>query len=148
MPNPFAISLLVGFAGFAGSIARYGLSVTSQRFSFEWPLGTLAANVLGCFVIGVITELSARGEAIPPAARLALATGFCGGFTTTSSLVYETAEMLRAHEVIHATTYAAGTFLLSMTTFAAGILKQGSMPGCEAAFSALRLLISISDRGR
>ena len=122
MTSPWALSLLVGFGGFAGSVARYGLSVTSQRLSLNWPLGTLAANVLGCLVIGILTGLSARGETMTPEMRLALTTGFCGGFTTMSSMVYETAEMLRASEYLHATVYAAGTFLFSLAAFAAGVM--------------------------
>jgi len=122
MSNSWGISLLVGLGGFAGSAARYGLSVTSQRFSIEWPLGTMAANVLGCLAIGILTGLSARGEVVSPAIRLALATGFCGGFTTMSSLIYETAGMLRSSEYLHATLYAAGTFLFSMVAFVAGMM--------------------------
>ncbi len=122
MTNPWGISLLVGLGGFAGSVARYGLSVTLQRFSIEWPIGTLAANVLGCFAIGIITALSARGETVSPEMRLALGTGFCGGFTTMSSMIYEAAEMIRATEYLHATIYAAGTFLLSMSAFVAGVM--------------------------
>jgi len=123
MTNPLSASLLVGLGGFAGSVARYGLSVTSQRFSFEWPIGTMAANVLGCLAIGVIAGLSARAETISPEARLTLATGFCGGFTTMSSMIYETAEMLRASEYLHATMYVAGSFLLSMCAFVAGLMS-------------------------
>jgi len=122
MTNAWGISLLVGLGGFAGSVARYGLSVTSQRFSIEWPIGTLAANVLGCLAIGILTGLSARSEALSPEIRIALATGFCGGFTTMSSMVYETAEMIRASEYLHATVYATGTFLLSMTAFVVGVM--------------------------
>ena len=125
MTNAWGISLLVGVGGFAGSIARYGLSVTSQRFSIEWPIGTLAANVLGCLAIGILTGLSSRGETLSPELRLALATGFCGGFTTMSSMIYETAEMIRASEYLHATLYASGTFLLSMATFVAGVTAVG-----------------------
>ena len=122
MTNPIAVSALVGLGGFAGSVARYGLSVASQRLSIEWPVGTFAANVLGCLLIGIIVGLSERTEAISPAVRLALATGFCGGFTTMSSMVYETAEMLRASEYLHATIYVAGTFVLSMGAFVAGLM--------------------------
>jgi len=122
MTSPWTMSALVGLGGFAGSVARYGLSVTAQRISIDWPLGTLAANVLGCLLIGIITGLAARGETIPPAVRLALATGFCGGFTTMSSMIYETAEMLRAGEYLHATIYTAGSFLLSLVAFFVGII--------------------------
>jgi CrcB protein len=116
------MAALVGLGGFAGSIARYGLSLAAQRFAIEWPVGTLAANVLGCLALGILTGLTARGEALSPAMRLALATGFCGGFTTMSSMIYETTEMIRTSEYLHATLYAAGTFLLCMTAFIAGVL--------------------------
>jgi len=115
------MSLLVGAGGFAGAAARYGLSLMLQRHSVEWPLGTLAANGLGCLAIGLLTGLSACGDPLPPELRLALATGFCGGFTTMSSMIYETAEMIRASEYLHATLYAAGTFLFSMVAFVAGV---------------------------
>jgi len=121
MANPATASVLVGLGGFAGSVARYGLSVLSQRLAVEWPLGTLAANVAGCLLIGILTELSARAEALSPESRLLLATGFCGGFTTMSSMVYETAEMVRASEYLHAAAYALGTCLLSMAAFFLGV---------------------------
>ena len=122
MAHPLTLSLLVGLGGFVGSVARYGLSIASQRFSFVWPAGTLAANVLGCLVIGVIAGLSARAETISPEVRLTLATGFCGGFTTMSSMIYETAEMIRANEYLHATLYAAGSFVLSLGAFVVGLV--------------------------
>jgi len=121
MTRPVISALLVGIGGFAGSVARYGLSVASQRLSFEWPVGTLTANVAGCFAIGVIAALAARGGAISPEARLLLAAGFCGGLTTMSSMVYETAEMIRASEYLHAAAYAAGSYAASMAAFFAGL---------------------------
>jgi len=106
---------------FSGSVARYGLSLAAQRLSIQWPAGTLAATLLGCFIIGCISAIVSRGETISPEARLVLATGFCGGFTTMSSMVYETAAMIRASEYLHAVAYAAATFILSMAAFAAGV---------------------------
>jgi len=120
--NALTISFLVGIGGFAGSVARYGLSIVSQRLSIDWPIGTILANLLGCFAIGIITGLSARGESLSPELRIALATGFCGGFTTMSSMIYETAEMIRASEYLHAGLYASGTLLFSMTAFVAGVI--------------------------
>jgi CrcB protein len=122
MTNPWSVSLLVGIGGFAGSVARYGLSVLAQRLSFAWPAGTLAANVAGCFVIGILAGLSARGDGLSSGTRLVLATGFCGGFTTMSSMVYETAAMIRSSEYLHACAYAAGTFFLSLSAFMLGVM--------------------------
>lgn len=122
MTNPWGISLLVGGGGFAGSVARYGLSIIAQRFPIDWPAGTLAANVLGCLAIGILAELFAREQIVAPEVRLALATGFCGGFTTMSSMIYETAAMIRESEYLHATLYAAGNFVFSLAAFAAGVV--------------------------
>ncbi len=122
MAHPGTASILVGIGGFAGSLARYGLSVMSQRLSLEWPLGTLAANVGGCFLIGIIAELAARGETMSPEVRLLLATGFCGGFTTMSSMIYEIVEMLRSSEYLHAACYLASSLFLSMMAFFIGIM--------------------------
>jgi fluoride exporter len=122
MANTLIISLMVGLGGFIGTLARYGLSLVSQRLAFGWPFGTLAANVLGCFAIGIFTTIFAREATVSPVIRLALVTGFCGGFTTMSSMIYETVEMIRASEYVHATLYAAGSFLLSMIGFFAGVV--------------------------
>jgi CrcB protein len=113
--------LLVGAGGFTGAITRYSLSLAVQRLSIDWPLGTLSANIIGCFVIGIIAGLATRG-AISPEGRLLLATGFCGGLTTMSSMIYETAEMLRDGEYLHATAYSAGSCAASMAAFVAGLV--------------------------
>ncbi len=122
MPHPFTACLLVGSGGLVGSLARYGLSLAAQRFSLDWPIGTLAANTLGCFLIGVLAEAAARGQGLSPEARLLLATGFCGGFTTLSSLVYEAVQMLKAGDTFHASFYLGGTILFSMVAFLGGVL--------------------------
>lgn len=114
--------LLVGSGGFLGSLARYGLSLTAQRLPWAWPAGTMAANLLGCLLIGMVAGVSWRGGTIAPEARLFFATGFCGGFTTMSSMVFETAEMMRSGEQLHATAYLAGSLLLSTLAFALGVL--------------------------
>lgn len=120
--NLWSISFLVGLGGFAGSVARYGFSIALQRYPIEWPAGTLAVNVLGCLAIGMITGLSSRGETLSPEIRIALATGFCGGFTTMSSMIYEIAVMIRSSAYLHAILYAAGTFLFSIAAFVAGVM--------------------------
>ena len=122
MPNPFTASALVGLGGFTGSIARYGLSVAFQRVSFDWPYGTMTANILGCFIIGVISGVAERTEMLSPGARLLLATGFCGGFTTMSSMVYESMQMLRSGEYLHGGLYVGATLAGSMLAFVAGAM--------------------------
>jgi len=82
----------------------------------------MGANILGCLSIGIIAALSERAEVLSPAARLLFATGFCGGFTTMSSMIYETAQMLRSGDYFHASLYILITFGASMIAFFCGFL--------------------------
>jgi fluoride exporter len=83
--------LIVMAGGAVGSLARYvaGTAIMS-RFAGRFPLGTLAVNATGCFLIGAIMTLLARQSAPHPNLRLLLVVGFLGGYTTFSSFAYET----------------------------------------------------------
>jgi len=121
MSSGWIMALGVGAGGFVGSICRYGLGVAFARLSSTWPLGTFAANVAGCFFIGAIMALTDRVE-ISPVWRVALATGFCGGFTTMSSFVFEGAQMVRSGENVMAAFYVFGTLAFSVAAFFAGTI--------------------------
>ncbi|XYI02004.1 fluoride efflux transporter CrcB [Sorangium sp. So ce1128] len=84
----------IGLGGAAGTLARYGLSTwCQQRFGAGFPYGTLAVNVIGSFLLGVILQVAATTELLSPTLRLALSTGVMGGFTTYSSFNYETIKL-------------------------------------------------------
>jgi CrcB protein len=86
--------LWVCIAGGIGSGVRYLVGIwTQERFGAAFPLGTLAVNVVGCFLAAAILDLAVRAGTIPPNLRLALVTGFCGGLTTYSSFNYETTKL-------------------------------------------------------
>lgn len=86
--------LLIGLGGFFGAISRYGLSGLCQRLAFAegrlFPFGTLAVNVLGCFLLGLVVQLSEERFLVRPEIRLAVTIGFLGGFTTFSTFSFET----------------------------------------------------------
>jgi len=107
--------LVVGAGGFIGTAMRYALSLFGQRFSVTFPHGTLWANLLGCFLIGVISAVAAKTEVLSPTMRLLLATGLCGGFTTMSTFTYEMFKFVQATEYL----YASGYFLLTILGCAA-----------------------------
>lgn len=113
--------VLVGLGGAAGSLLRYGFALMLQRWAVTMPYGTLAANLVGCFVIGLVTETAARGGLISPHARLLLGTGFCGGLTTMSSFVYESGRFAQESEWWLGLLYFGGTLLGCMTAYAAAI---------------------------
>ena len=113
-------SALVGIGGCAGSLSRYGLSLALQRHALVMPVGTLAANWLGCFVIGAVAQLAAPVPHLSPEASLLLATGFCGGFTTLSSMIYELEKFLKEGEYGHAGAYLLLTLVGAFALFLIG----------------------------
>jgi len=113
--------LLVGAGGLVGSMCRYGTTLLMSRASLSIPYGTLASNIAGCLIIGIIAEIAAAGELLSPATRLLLATGFCGGFTTLSSLIYELAQMIKDGEWLYALLYLNGTLVGAALAFILGM---------------------------
>ena len=114
--------LAVGAGGFIGSMLRYGLSLAGQRFSVTFPHGTLWANLLGCWVLGVVMALAAETEILSPSARLFWATGLCGGFTTMSTFMYEMSRFAQDSEYWVASGYFAATLAGCALAFWAGTL--------------------------
>ena len=87
--------LMVAVAGAIGALSRWGISRSlAQWLGSAFPYGTLVANLLGCFLLGLIMQvgLSAR---IPSHWRLAVTIGFLGALTTFSTFSYETVAMLQ-----------------------------------------------------
>ncbi|MEK7402857.1 MAG: CrcB family protein, partial [Gemmatimonadota bacterium] len=77
---------MVGLGGAIGSALRYLLTIAVQsRTGAGFPAGTLAVNVTGAFLLGLIMRYSVHSVAITPEMRLLLTTGLCGGYTTFST---------------------------------------------------------------
>ncbi|ACF45250.1 MAG: fluoride efflux transporter CrcB [Prosthecochloris sp.] len=114
MQERFSAVLLVGAGGFAGASARYLIAVALSSFATGFPMATMLVNVLGCFLIGMISELSLTTSLLPSELRLLLATGFCGGFTTFSSYMYEISALLKDGELFYASLYLIGSLVGGM----------------------------------
>ena len=106
---------LVGLGGFLGAVARYGLSGLVHRgLGAAFPYGTMVVNVLGCLVIGSVLYLVESRSTLGPNARLFVAIGILGGFTTFSSFGYETLELLRSREMLLASFNIVGNVFLGL----------------------------------
>lgn len=92
--------LLIGTGGFIGSILRYLVSgsVQAASHSIAFPFGTLAVNVIGCFLIGFLSELVEIRSLFSADTRALLILGVLGGFTTFSAFGNETMNLLRDGE--------------------------------------------------
>jgi fluoride exporter len=90
-------TLLVGLGGFLGSILRYGIGGLVGRWKMGWsfPVETLIVNVGGCLVLGLLAGVSESRGVFSGTTRAFLFIGLLGGFTTFSTLGYETFQLLR-----------------------------------------------------
>lgn len=83
-------------AGMLGTFARYGLQGLVQRNTGgALPWGTLVVNVVGCFLFGLVWVAASERHLVGAELRIVLLVGFMGAFTTFSSYVFETGELLR-----------------------------------------------------
>ena len=108
MKNAGAIAL-VGVGGCLGSVARYMVSLLLSPVVPWFPWATLAVNILGCFLIGFLSELAISTTLVSPEARLFLVTGFCGGFTTFSSYMFEDTALFKDGQFFYAGMYLTGS---------------------------------------
>lgn len=106
-----------------GGLSRYGMTLATQNVSaFSIPYGTLISNLAGCLLIGLIAGISGKSELVSTEMRLLLATGFCGGFTTMSSFIYELGQYVQDKEYFFASTYFIATIGGAGIAFALGLL--------------------------
>lgn len=101
--------LWVGLGGFLGAILRYLLSGWTQRWAggTTLPFGTLAVNLAGCFVIGLLSHLFEARNIFGADARLFLFIGLLGAFTTFSTFEQETLTLLRQGNTLSAFSHIA-----------------------------------------
>jgi CrcB protein len=97
-------AMAVGSGGFLGALSRYGLSGLVHRHMplTTFPYGTLAVNLLGCLLIGLLAGLGEARQVFGPEVRLFALIGLLGGFTTFSTFGYETFAMIRDSEYVRA----------------------------------------------
>lgn len=86
---------LIAVAGAAGTLARYWISgVVYNLAGRNFPWGTAAANILGCFLFGFIWEVAEGRYLLRAEARTIILTGFMGAFTTFSTFIFESNGLL------------------------------------------------------
>jgi CrcB protein len=125
MPLPSAAMktiLAIGLGGGIGSIARYLTMIGCGRLcgtSFPW--GTLAVNVLGSFVMGVLAEIFRRHVLRDPVLAALLTTGFLGGYTTFSTFSLDVAVLFERGEAIAAGGYIVASVVLSLMAIGGGL---------------------------
>jgi fluoride exporter len=96
--------VLVFVGGGLGAAARYWLSGwVPGKLGSDLPVGTLAVNLLGCFLIGLLMSAFEERFLTQPSIRVFVTIGVLGGFTTFSTFSFETIALLRDGEMFYAT---------------------------------------------
>ena len=88
--------LAVAIGGMLGCLMRWFLALILNRYFPTIPPGTLAANLIGCYVIGAAIGLFTVNPGVPIEWRLFVTTGFCGGLTTFSTFSAEVVILLQS----------------------------------------------------
>tara|TARA_R110002020_G_scaffold70632_8_gene183261 strand:+ start:1146 stop:1532 length:387 start_codon:yes stop_codon:yes gene_type:complete len=115
--------ILVALGGAIGASGRYGLSAFSLRqFGPGFPVGTLAANIIGSAAMGLLVGwLAFRGAENAQSVRLFLGVGLLGGFTTFSAFSLESYLMLEKKAFGAFLGYIGASFFISLAALALGL---------------------------
>ncbi len=124
MPMAMSKLLLIGLGGGFGAIGRYLLGRFITRLTgAAFPWGTLAANVLGGLLMGILVGwLAARLSGGAENLRLALGVGLLGGFTTFSSFSLEALRLIETKAYGAAAGYISASVILSIFAVFIGLL--------------------------
>jgi len=114
--------IAVGVGAACGAWVRWGLAAALNAIFPLLPLGTLAANLIGGFFIGVAMETFGRVAGLPEELRLLVITGFLGGLTTFSTFSAEVVSLLTRAHYGWAFLLAAGHLAGSVLATIAGIM--------------------------
>ena len=131
MRSPSLVEVLsVALGGAIGTLARFGVGWCSQRLLGDgFPYGTLAVNVLGCFLMGLAGYFSLKTHAAPQFVVLAVTVGFLGGFTTFSAFGNETFRHLEAGRPSVALVNVAANVVVGLLAVWVGSLAARAMAG-------------------
>ncbi|WP_147821615.1 fluoride efflux transporter CrcB [Salidesulfovibrio onnuriiensis] len=114
--------LLLSAGGACGTLCRYWLSGVAQRLAgTNFPAGTFAVNMLGCFLFGTVWGYMENRIGLGGDLRLLLLSGFMGAFTTFSTYMFETANLVKLSQYLQATLNIAGQSVAGLILVLLGI---------------------------
>ncbi len=130
---PWSGILAVGGGAAAGAWLRWGLGTLLNPVFPTLPFGTLAANLVGGFMMGVAMELMTRHAIMAPEARLLVTTGFLGGLTTFSAFSAEVVTLLLRREYLWGAVAIAAHVVGSIAMTIAGIVALRALYAWSAS---------------
>ena len=114
--------LLIGLGGFAGAISRYLVDgFVTDRTDGAFPWGTLAVNLSGSFVLGLLFAMTAERAILPADIRGPVMIGFIGAYTTFSTFMLESWVLIENGSYASAVANLGGSVLLGLVAVVAGL---------------------------
>ena len=114
--------LLIGLGGFAGAISRYLVDgFVTDRTAGAFPWGTLAVNLSGSFVLGLLFAMTAERAILPADIRGPVMIGFIGAYTTFSTFMLESWVLIENGSYVPAIANLGGSVLLGLVAVLAGL---------------------------
>jgi fluoride exporter len=115
--------VLIGLGGFAGAISRYAVDgFVSDRTGGTFPWGTLAVNLTGSFVLGLLFAMTTERAILPPDIRGPVMIGFIGAYTTFSTYMLESWGLIENGSYGIAFANLGGSLVLGLVAIAAGLI--------------------------
>ena len=118
----YKLILAISTGASTGALLRWQLGLKLNALYPQLPLGTLSANLLGGYIIGLAASYTAQHPNLSPEWRLLIMTGFCGGLTTFSTFSLEVVNLLQQGKFTWAmaniSTHVLGSLLMTFLGFA------------------------------
>ena len=114
--------LLVGLGGALGAVARYSVNQLFLTYFNSLLLGTFLANVSGSFVLGLLIGLLSSHPNVPTEARMFIAVGFLGSYTTFSTLSVATIQLLQEGDMSTAVVNLGANIVLGLIAATIGLV--------------------------
>lgn len=112
--------LAVFIGGGLGSLARFGLGKAAAGWAIDFPVATLASNLLACLILGFVAGIATQRADVSPLLRLGITTGFCGGFSTFSTFGLESMDLFGEGRMLLGAAYVAVSLVLCFAGIWAG----------------------------
>ena len=115
------LAVAVALAAGLGAVLRYVVDqIVQYRTGGDFPYGTLAINLSGSLLLGVITGLALH-HGLPTAPTLIIGTGLAGGYTTLSTWAWESLTLAETGDLLEAAMNIVGSFAAGLAIAAAGL---------------------------
>ena len=109
-------------SGIGGCLRLLTTEISGKYFGQNYPVGTFLSNIFACLILGLVFGIFESTKVLDIRARLFLAAGICGGFSTFSTFSNETLQLLSAQKFMEAIVYVGGSILIGLAAVYGGYL--------------------------